>query len=352
MKKNIAIFIPTIKSGGAEKQAVLLAKTLSTTCIVHFVVFYGAQHASQQHIEQLHTSAVVLHLLQGNWWHRLYVFRSVLKENSIEIVFNYLTNCNVLGSIVERTAGIKTIYNGIRNSRLPALKYIAEKLCHNHIAKGSIFNCYSGADYFSRKGFNKQKCIVITNCFPNIVPVFHRHERPIKTIITVGRFVKQKDYLTAIKTISLLKDRTDIKFYIVGYGKLESQIRHWIKKYHIEAITTVFINPPNVPDLLRNADIYLSTSLFEGTSNSIMEAMSWSLPVVCTNVGDNTHLVINRQNGFIHSIGDSKGMATSISLLLNDLRLRNNYGESGNVKLCKDYSESKFTEAYNELIVD
>jgi glycosyltransferase involved in cell wall biosynthesis len=53
----------------------------------------------------------------------------------------------------------------------------------------------------------------------------------------------------------------------------------------------IFINPANIPDILNECDIYLSTSLFEGLSNSIMEAMVAGLPVIATDVGDNKYLV-------------------------------------------------------------
>lgn len=85
----------------------------------------------------------------------------------------------------------------------------------------------------------------------------------------------------------------------MGYGSLEAQIREWIKQYGIDDITTVYINPNNIAELLDQANIYISTSLFEGTSNSIMEAMNADLPIVATNVGDNGQLVQNRENGFL-----------------------------------------------------
>ena len=64
---------------------------------------------------------------------------------------------------------------------------------------------------------------------------------------------------------------------------LEAQIREWVELYGIKDRTDIHIKPNNVSELERNADIYISTSLFEGTSNSIMEALNWSLPVVATN---------------------------------------------------------------------
>ena len=59
----------------------------------------------------------------------------------------------------------------------------------------------------------------------------------------------------------------------------------------LEKEVTILINPPNIHDILKSCDIYLSTSLFEGLSNSIMEAMSTGLPVIATDVGDNRYLL-------------------------------------------------------------
>ena len=110
------------------------------------------------------------------------------------------------------------------------------------------------------------------------------------------------------------------------------------------------INPGNIPELLKNADIYLSTSLFEGTSNSIMEAMNWSLPIVATDVGDNYCLVSNHENGTLHKIGDIGAMAASLSALLDDVDLRIEYGMESNKRLEKYYSRQIFMANYLKLL--
>lgn len=172
----------------------------------------------------------------------------------------------------------------------------------------------------------------------------------IKTIITVGRFVPQKDYLTAIKSVAALKERDDIRFHIVGYGPLEKQIRKWIQEFGIKKNTLISINPPNVPSLLKNADIYLSTSLFEGTSNSIMEALNFSLPVVCTDVGDNFQLVQNGLNGFLHAKGDYNAISNSLGYLLDNIDIRNKFGARGNEILRENFSIEIFYQQYLKLI--
>ena len=96
--------------------------------------------------------------------------------------------------------------------------------------------------------------------------------------------------------------------------------------------------------------IYISTSLFEGTSNSIMEALNWSLPVVATNVGDNDHLVIDGVNGYLHPIGDATGLTTSLCKLLDSVELRNKMGVRSNQNLRENYSMEIFEKRYLDLI--
>lgn len=353
MSNNIAILIPTIKAGGAEKQAVLLAAQLSKKYNVHIIIYAGEQNVSfLRNLEILENSNVKLYkLTERGIKEKFNALKNLLKDNNIEILFNYLTKPNVIGAIAGRKAGVKRIYNGIRNSRIDWWKLILERFAHNYYATGTIYNCYSGENYFSSKGLKKDKAIVIPNCFQNIAEPIVREDRDIKQIVTVGRFVPQKDYKTIIRTIAELKElRKDFVMNIIGYGDEEQNIREWIKEYDVEKYIRIYIRPDNVQDIVRNSDIYLSTSLFEGTSNSIMEALNWSLPVVATNVGDNDHLVIDSVNGTLHPIGDARGMAISIANMLNNYELRIDYGVAGNRNLQDNYSMEIFEARYTKLI--
>lgn len=346
--KRISILVSTIDSGGAEKQAVLLATHLSKRTDVNLIVLYGDYPEYKYNVDLLAESNVKVHKLFGNMLSKMGHIRNILKETKTDVQLNYLTMPDFVGSFVGRMCGIR-VYNGIRNSRLPKGKMLMEKLAHNLWATGTIYNCYSGADYFGNLGFHKSKNIVIPNCFPNIAEPIARQEHKVKNIITVGRFDPQKDYETLIAGVALL-ERNDFRLSIVGYGSLEGQIRNWVKEYGIEKKSDIYIKPNNVFELEQNADIYLSTSLFEGTSNSIMEALNWSLPVVATNVGDNDHLVIDGENGFLHPIGDVNGIAASLCRLLDSSDLRNKMGQKSNQILRESYSLELFERRYMDLI--
>ena len=349
--KNIAILIPTIKAGGAEKQATLLATLLDKRHNVDMYLYLGYLQPAPQNLELLKKSNVRVHPLEGSTYKKIKDLSRLLKENNTDIIFNYMTNCDIIGCIAAKIAKVKTIYGGIRNAYLEKYKILAERIVHNHFATGTIFNCYSGAREIGEKGFKKEKNIVIPNCFPNIAAPIERKDKKVKHIVTVGRFVPQKDYKTIIGTIAELKKlRCNFVMDIIGYGEEEQNIRGWIKEFDVEKNINIYIRPNNVQDIVRDADIYLSTSLFEGTSNSIMEALNWSLPVVATNVGDNDHLVIDGVNGTLHPIGDAKGMATSIAKLLESPSLRKEFGLASNKNLRENYSMEIFEKRYIKLI--
>lgn len=348
---NIAILIPSLSQGGAEKQAALLASVLDKRHSVDLYLLYGDKAIAPQNKAVIDSTNVRIHPLSGNTLSKTFKLSKEFKTRKIDVLFNYLTSCDVIGSIAARMAGVKRVYSGIRNTRLEWHKVVADRFIHNHIATGTIYNCYSGAEYFSSKGFRKGKNIVIPNGFLDIAQPIVREDRPIKHIVTTGRFVPQKDYLTMIQTLSKLKGmRQDFVMDIIGYGVEEANIRNWIKEYDVEDITNIYIKPDNVQDIVRDADIYLSTSLFEGTSNSIMEALNWSMPVVATDVGDNAYMITNGVNGMLHPIGDAEGMAHSIATLLDSAELRNQYGMRSSQHLQDNYSLEIFEKRYTDLV--
>ena len=118
----------------------------------------------------------------------------------------------------------------------------------------------------------------------------------------------------------------------------------------LESTCKIFINPDNIPELLDAADIYLSTSLIEGTSNSIMEAMNASLPIVATNVGDNPYLVEEGRNGFLLAPGDVTGLAHKMEELTKNALLRLQFGKESLNILRYNYSAEAFRNNYLKII--
>ena len=175
--KKVSILVSTIDSGGAEKQAVLLAIQLSKHTDVNLIVLNGGHTEYKGNVDLLAESSVKVHRLNGSMLLKTIRIRELLKESHTDVLLNYLTMPDFLGSFLGKRLRI-SVYNGIRNSRLPKSKMLMEKWAHNHWATATIYNCYSGADYFEKLGFRKDKNIVIPNCFPDIAEPIIRDELP------------------------------------------------------------------------------------------------------------------------------------------------------------------------------
>lgn len=350
MKRIIAIFVKNLTSGGAEKQAVLLAKVLSSNYDVHFVVFNAAK-THQKYLDMIHeTPEIHLVLFNGSHFSRFRQFCTYIKKNCIELVFSYLTAANLYACLAGSLTGTKVV-TGLRNAELPTGKLISDRFLTNHMAALTIANCFSGKKNFVSKGFKEKKIHVIQNCFDNITPFAPKVESETTTIITIGRFVEQKDYLTAIKSVAKANTECgNIRFCIIGFGELEQQIRIWVEEEDIADITDILINPDNISQYLEKADIYLSTSLFEGTSNSIMEGMNANLPVVATNVGDNSYLVKDGVNGFLAEKGDVDALAHHLETLITNKNMRQQFGKKSKEILYNYYSLNIFRDSYIQTI--
>lgn len=346
--KNFCIFTNTLCSGGAEKQALLLFKVLNEKFNVWLVVYYGHQ-TEEKYLESLRNSDVKVILLKGNHLMRCLAFFRFLRNNKIDFIFSYLLTTNLLNGIIGNLAGVKYRIGGIRSSKLDNNKIFIQRSLQNHINYKTIYNNFRGYNIYSGKGFDSKKAVVIPNCFELRTELTVRKQKNFITVLSVGRFHKAKDYETAIKAVSKIKYK-NFKYQIIGYGSLEKDIRNWIIEYSAQDCIELIINPDNINEYYRKADIYLQTSIFEGLSNTVLEAMSFYLPLVLTDVGDNDRLVVNSENGYLCDIGDIEQICQKLELLVNDYDKRIEFGLNSYQILKENYSFEKFQNNYFNFI--
>lgn len=347
---KILIFTQTLESGGAEKQAVLLANLLSGLFSVRIIVFYG-NRMSERTITQV-ANEVELVLLYGNNLWKIYKLTQIFNESKPYILFNYLLLPNVLGSFVSNFVSEGISIGGIRSALQQEKKFLINRFVHNRISNLTIFNNYSGYKRYTSRGFKSEKAIVIPNSIEISNDELIRKENRIPKVLSVGRFEKVKDYLTALKSVKKVLDNgKQFTYTIVGWGSLEKQIYQWIDELGIKnEIVKIVINPCEIDQYYKEADIYLQTSLVEGLSNSVLEAMSFSLPLIVTNVGDNNRLVQNSVNGFLNAPKDSESIAECLNILISDHDKRIRYGRNSYKIVKENYSIESMKKRYLYLI--
>ena len=120
----------------------------------------------------------------------------------------------------------------------------------------------------------------------------------------------------------------DVRAILCGEGVLEPKLKEIVSQNNIRRYVFFAGNVPNddLPKYYNAADIYVSTSLSDGTSLSLLEAMACGLPTVVTDVPANMEWVVDGENGFVVPRKDSKVLAQKLIQLLQDEMMQREFG--------------------------
>jgi glycosyltransferase involved in cell wall biosynthesis len=349
---SILIFCKTLLKGGAEKQALILSKLLSEKGVNVIVLSWCGAKIDSSNLAYIKDNSLRYIGLSGNSITKFSAILKIIREEHIDIILSYLTKANLIAGLIKFINKDVIAIGGIRTEKLPFYKFQTEKIVHNYLTDGTVFNNYSGRGKFLKRGFFPEKLHVIHNTIH--IPGnnnIHITSESIN-IISVCRFVTSKDFRTALISFKMLVEKypgKNVKYYIVGYGPLERGVRVFVKKLNLQDRVEILINPPNIAEIFKKGHIYLSTSLFEGLSNSIMEAMVAGMPVVATDVGDNRYLIKEGYNGFLVPCGKVDLIVEKIGYLINNAEVRMELGKNSHAIIENEFSEVKFVENYFKL---
>jgi glycosyltransferase involved in cell wall biosynthesis len=89
----------------------------------------------------------------------------------------------------------------------------------------------------------------------------------------VGRLVDQKDHLTLLKAINLIKKLCKFKLILIGRGNNSDKINNYIEKNNLSKFVKIFYTTNPFP-YIKQADIFLLSSQYEGLPNVLLEALT------------------------------------------------------------------------------
>jgi glycosyltransferase involved in cell wall biosynthesis len=124
-------------------------------------------------------------------------------------------------------------------------------------------------------------------------------------------------------------------FLMAGDGELRPSIEERIRRHNIGRHVTLlgWQSEKEMPEVYRNLDVVVLTSLWEGLPCVFSEAMACELPIVATNVDGAREAIIDGENGYLHEPHDVEAMAGSVLKLVRDPELRRRMGQQGNSRV-------------------
>lgn len=322
--------------GGLQRIVNLLIQRMDRNCVEPFLCCIGRGGIFFDQLTSEFVQGKVLPRRPGLFDIRM--FRQLLafiREQRIEVIHSH-NGCAFYSGLAGRIARVKGIvhtdHGRLVPDRMGAIveDRVASMLIDDVIGVSNELTSYLE----SRVGIGRAKLRTIINGVDtqSYVPIGADDRvatraaaglgKDAKVLGTVCRLDRVKNLPLIIRSMPEIRQSIpDVQLAIVGEGPEESYLRSIVDDLGLHSIVRFIGCKSDVENLLPAFDLYINTSISEGTCMAILEAMSCGLPIVASAVGGNSRLV-NRDNGELFPSDRADLLAgVVISLLSDPMRL-------------------------------
>ncbi|WML25148.1 glycosyltransferase [Neobacillus sp. OS1-33] len=190
---------------------------------------------------------------------------------------------------------------------------------------------------------------------PNFIKKMAEEELPLNqeksntfNLVSVGRLSYVKGFDLAIEALKQLHNKglTNIKWFIIGYGGYEKEMRELISKYDLEDSFVLLGKKTNPYPYIKNCDLYVQPSRYEGKAVTVSEAKILGKPILITNYPTASSQIENEVEGMICDLG-VPGLVKGIEEFYQNQELKNTLVKNISNK---DYSNSYELEKLYKII--
>lgn len=214
-------------------------------------------------------------------------------------------------------------------------------------ARVTAVHCVSEATVreAERWGLDRSKARVIR---PAVDPEFfrpssetgNRPDRATLEIVTTGSLVPIKGHEFAFLAIRRLLDRgVAARLTVIGDGADRTRLQYTIRDLGLgDAVRLAGrLAPDAVRRQIHESDVFLLSSLSEGISNAVLEAMACGLPTVTTACGGMAEVVRDGVEGFVVPVADPDAMAGALAGMASDAGRRRTMGEAARQRIVEGF---------------
>lgn len=171
-----------------------------------------------------------------------------------------------------------------------------------------------------------------------------------KIVGMVGNLYPVKGYQYFIKAMELVRRRfADAAFLVCGRGELQNELESLSAECGLQDNIKFLGFRKDIPALLQLMDVFVLSSLSEGLSLSILEAMAAGKPTVVTDVGGNREIVVDGETGFVVPSGNAGMLAEKVGFLLENRGLGERMGGNGRQRVNSLFSQERMVNDYEKL---
>jgi len=354
---KIAIFIPNLKGGGAERVFVNLTHYfIKKGYEVNFVLI----EKQGELLDLLPSSVKIFDLKASHIFKSFLPLKQYLKDEKPDALIAVMWPLTVLATISAILANFKGV---LVLSDHNTLSLSTKNLSNfkRRILKISIKFIYPLADVrlavsdgmaddiSNFTALNRSRFKVIHN------PIFLQSsnvgnlkikKRSKYRIVNLGALSEQKNQALLIKAFSLISDKIDVELVILGEGPLRYELEKLVSDLNLKEKIQMpgFITDPS--QWYEESDLFVLSSIYEGLPMVLLEALTFGLPIVSTDCKSGPREILcNGKYGKLVPVGDADALAKSMLQALQ---------EEPDIEFLKrraaDFSVDKIAEQYLDVM--
>lgn len=350
-KINILYIITKLELGGAQKQLLSLVRGLDKERFNPYILtaYDGLLVDTAKTIPNLK-------LIRCRFLERpirpikdtlaLFFIYRFIKNNKIDIVHTHSSKAGILGRLAAKAAGVKIIIHTVHgwsfHDYQAGITYyfylFLERLCAYFSSAIVVVSQWDKRQAARQLVGRQDKYKLIRYAINheelknNIEGSKVRKEFGLSEVdLVIGMvacFKPQKAPLDFIKLASVIKkDFPNAKFILVGDGVLREKVRVLIDKLNLKEQVILTGWRHDVASILSCLDVFVLTSLWEGLPIAVLEAMATGLPVIATDTGGISEVVLHGKTGYLVKPGDIEALQDRLKELLIKPSLRKEFAK-------------------------
>ena len=361
---NVLQFVTLFGIGGTERQVLNLVQALDSSrfgvevaCLKRFGALLPEMEATGVPITEYKTTSLYNHMAVWNQMR----FVNHLRKRNVEIVHSYGFHSNVFAIPPARLAGAAAVLASIRDTgeHLTTMQRRVEKLfCR--MVNCIVTNSEAVRNRLTNEGYDPQKIVVIHNGieltrFAKKTTDLRLHRElgiPSSTplVAVFARLNELKGIEYFLRAVAgLIKRFDNVRFLIVGDGASRVELEKYAGQLGLNKHVVFMGFRLDVPILLSEISVSVLPTLSESFSNSLLEAMAASVPVVATRVGGNAEVVQGGITGLLVPPRDAEALARAIGQFLEEPSLGRKFGLAGRERVSKRFALDRMTHATERL---
>jgi glycosyltransferase involved in cell wall biosynthesis len=166
-----------------------------------------------------------------------------------------------------------------------------------------------------------------------------------------GRLTEQKGQKYLIELAKLLRaDGVKFKILIAGEGELHQELNKLIQENNLANEIKLMGHVSDMPAFFDSLDVFVFTSLFEGSANTLIEVLQYSVPTVAWNVSSNSEIIQHEETGLLANPFDLVDLQKNVMRLITENTLRARVTETGVQRVNEKFYSNKNLAKLAELL--